>query len=87
MRIIKASRNQRLGYHGKNRLFGFVHISHTDCTIESIGRGTDLEGVVLCAPAEHLFMPARVQAISFDSIEKLREHLNGTEIRLLPAAA
>jgi hypothetical protein len=85
MRIIKASRDQRYSYRGGNSLFGFVHICHSDCAIELIGRGTDLEGVVLRAPAEHRFMPANVPAIMFDSIEKLREHLNGTEIRLLPS--
>ena len=86
MRIIKASRTQRLDYPGENNLFGFVHISHTDCAIETIGRGEDLR-YRLRAPATQCFIPAHARSISFDSIEKLQEHLKATEIRLVLASA
>lgn len=88
MRITRASRNQRLEYRGENDLYGFVRISHTDCPIELIGRGTSfVEGLILRAPSGQCFQPAGVRAIKFDSIEELQEYLKGLHIRLGLAAA
>lgn len=86
MRIIRASRSERLNYRRENELFGFIRISHAVCAIELIGRDID-EGVVLRAPAGQCFMPSKENAIAFDSIEKLQANLKGTEIRLWLVAA